>query len=60
MPAAIIKELRTVIGLPMHLSTHHIPLRNLFSASGDTLKSDDIDDYVDDGDGEDEILYADG
>jgi hypothetical protein len=60
VPAAIIKELRTVIGLPMHLNTHHIALRNLFSAAGDTLKSDDVDDDGDDNDGEDEIQYSDG
>ena len=59
VPATIIKDLRTVIGLPMHLNAHHIALRNLFSTSGGTLKSDDVDDG-DDNDGEDEILYPDG
>ena len=58
-PVAMMNELRNVIGLPLHLSTHHISLKKLFSTSSDALKLDMEDEDVDDdGDGEDEILYS--
>lgn len=58
-PVTMMNELRNVIGLPLHLSTHHIALRKLFSTSSDALKSDmEAEDVDDDFDGEDEILYS--
>ena len=60
IPAAMMKELRKVIGLPLHLSTNHVAVKSLFLSSSDVLKADvEVEDIDDDGDGEDEILYSD-